>query len=113
MFISHNLGAVRHVSDRVAVMYLGRIVEIGSEDDIFERPAHPYTIALIEAIPEPDPDQAVPPPLVGRDPEPARPAVAAATSTRAVRAPRRVAAPRIRSLRPRRDGHQVRCHFPS
>src|SRR5262249_1569110 len=53
LFISHNLGAVRQVSHRVAVMYLGRIVEIGPESDIFDRPAHPYTIALLAAVPEP------------------------------------------------------------
>jgi peptide/nickel transport system ATP-binding protein/oligopeptide transport system ATP-binding protein len=55
LFISHDLSVVRHVSDRIAIMYLGKIVEIGDADEIFDRPAHPYTRALIEAIPVPDP----------------------------------------------------------
>jgi len=55
LFISHDLAVVEHVSDAIAIMYLGRIVETGPVDAIFERPAHPYTRALIEAIPVPDP----------------------------------------------------------
>ena len=57
VFISHDLSVVEHVSDRVAIMYLGRIVEQGPVERIFERPAHPYTRALLEAIPAPDPKQ--------------------------------------------------------
>lgn len=52
LFISHHLGVVRHVSDRVAIMYLGRIVEIGSADAIYRAPAHPYTRALLESVPQ-------------------------------------------------------------
>ncbi|MCI8525364.1 MAG: ATP-binding cassette domain-containing protein [Oscillospiraceae bacterium] len=57
LFISHNLSVVKHVCDRVAVMYLGRVVEVADKTRIFENPIHPYTRALISAIPIPDPDQ--------------------------------------------------------
>jgi peptide/nickel transport system ATP-binding protein/oligopeptide transport system ATP-binding protein len=56
LFIAHDLGVVRHVATRVAVMYLGRIVEMGDAEQVFGAPAHPYTEALISAIPVPDPD---------------------------------------------------------
>ncbi len=57
LIITHNLPVVRHVSDRLAIMYLGRFVETGATQEIFTRPAHPYTLGLLAAVPEPDPDK--------------------------------------------------------
>jgi peptide/nickel transport system ATP-binding protein len=57
LFVAHDLSVIRHIADRVAVMYLGRFAEIGAVDEVFERPAHPYTQALLSAIPLPDPQK--------------------------------------------------------
>jgi peptide/nickel transport system ATP-binding protein len=57
LFVAHDLSVVRHIADRVAVMYLGRVVEVGTSKDIFDRPSHPYTQALLSAIPLPDPEK--------------------------------------------------------
>ena len=73
VLVSHDIGVVRHVSDRIAVMYLGRIVETGPARAVGEAPAHPYTRALLSAVPEPDPNRRATPPPVGDPPDPAAP----------------------------------------
>jgi peptide/nickel transport system ATP-binding protein len=74
LFISHDLNVVRHVSDRVVVMYLGRIVEAGDVGTIFRQARHPYTQALLRAMPSMDPDRrTVAPPLTGDPPNPINP----------------------------------------
>ena len=55
VFVAHDLSVVEHLCDRIAVMYLGRIVELGTRDDVFDRSAHPYTMSLLSAVPVPDP----------------------------------------------------------
>jgi oligopeptide/dipeptide ABC transporter ATP-binding protein len=111
-FISHNLGAVRHLAHRVAVMYLGRVVEIAPEAELFEHPHHPYTVALLAAVPEPVPNQAVPPPLPGEVPSPIAPPSGCHFHPRCARAEARcrVEAPELRPLP--QSGALVRCHFP-
>jgi oligopeptide/dipeptide ABC transporter ATP-binding protein len=112
LFISHNLGAVRQIADRVAIMYLGRIVETGPVDAIFAAPAHPYTAALIAAVPEPDPDLPPPAPLAGEIPNArARPA-GCHFHPRCPKAQSRchVEDP---ALVDGGDGRALRCHFPN
>ncbi len=73
LFIAHDLAVIEHVSDRVAVMYLGRIVELTSADELYRNPRHPYTEALLNAVPIPDPGQPRPAPLSGEIPSPVAP----------------------------------------
>jgi peptide/nickel transport system ATP-binding protein len=112
IFISHNLAVVRHVSHRLAVMYLGRIVELATETDLFERPQHPYTQALIAAVPEPDPaGRGTRQILQGEIPSPLDPPPGCAFHLRCPRAKAR-----CRSERPlltaAHDGRHVACHYP-
>ncbi len=73
MFISHNINLVRAISDRLGVMYLGKLVEVGKTGEIFEDPKHPYTKALFKSVPQPDPDEKVEAPLSGQVPSPVDP----------------------------------------
>src|SRR3954471_3176356 len=87
VYVTHDLATAKFFCDRVAIMYLGRIVEIGSVDQIFNEPKHPYTQALIRAIPEPDPDKALPRDLPrGEIPDAARPPLGCAFHPRCPKA---------------------------
>jgi peptide/nickel transport system ATP-binding protein len=112
LFIAHDLAVVRHISDRVAVMYLGRLVEVADRDELYANPAHPYTKALLDAAPIPDPliERArAPRALKGEIPSPLTPPSGCVFHTRCPIAGEecRHIVPRIRDLRPR---HFVACH---
>jgi peptide/nickel transport system ATP-binding protein len=112
LFIAHDLAVVKAVSDRVAVMYLGRLCEVGPSEQLFERPAHPYTALLIEAIPVPDPDvRPAERVRVGEPPSPTAPPSGCRFRTRCVRADRKCSeeVPELREIAPNRH---VACHHP-
>jgi len=121
VFIAHDLSVVRHIADRVAVMYLGRIVEIADRDDLFERPTHPYTQALISAVPIPDPRKerarrrVI---LTGDVPSPADPPTGCHFRTRCqvfrdllTDEQRTLCTTDYPALRDRGQGHPAACHY--
>jgi oligopeptide transport system ATP-binding protein len=109
VFISHNLSVVRHISDRIAVMYLGRIVEMGNKSDFFKNPLHPYSRSLLDAVPVPDPTQpSMSEPLQGDVPSALHPPSGCVFHTRC-----KFAQPRCKESQPERQeaeaGHFVSC----
>jgi oligopeptide/dipeptide ABC transporter ATP-binding protein len=117
LFISHDLSVVRHLCDRIAVMYLGEIVEIGAVGEVDVNPRHPYTAALLSAVPVPDPDlaaQTLPVVLRGDLPSPINPPSGCRFHPRCPRAQDlcRVEAPRLDIRLASGPGHLAACHFP-
>jgi oligopeptide/dipeptide ABC transporter ATP-binding protein len=114
VFVAHDLSVVRHVSDRIAVMYLGKVMELSPAEELYSRPIHPYTAALLAAIPVPDPreNRARPRPVLGGEPpDPMSPPPGCRFHTRCPRATdicRRVEPPLVEHA----DGHLAACHHP-
>ena len=113
LFVAHNLSVVRHISDRVAVMYLGHVVELAESEDLYGNPLHPYTQALMSAIPLPDPiqerrkERII---LKGDIPSPVNPPPACPFHTRCFKA-REICSQVAPAFEEKRPGHWAACHF--
>ena len=111
LFISHDLGVIEHLCDRVAVMYLGRVVEIGDKHQVFAAPRHPYTEALLQAIPLPSPGLRRERRLLGGDvPSPMKPPSGCHLHPRCAYA-QPICSQQVPALSGD-GGHAVACHFP-
>jgi oligopeptide/dipeptide ABC transporter ATP-binding protein len=114
LFVAHDLSVVRHVSDRIAVMYLGRIMELSPSEELYVKPIHPYTRALLSAIPIPDPrenrarDRVV---ITGEPPSPVDPPPGCVFHTRCPRA-QDICHSEVPRLSEYAGGHLAACHFP-
>ena len=111
IFIAHDLGVVRHISDRVGVMYLGRMVELANSEDVYRNPKHPYTQALLEAVPIPDPEYKKEKQLLTGDlPSPSNPPAGCAFHTRC-----QACMDICKTTKPEwkevEQGHYVACHL--
>ncbi|MCX8001411.1 MAG: dipeptide ABC transporter ATP-binding protein [Anoxybacillus mongoliensis] len=111
IFIAHDLGVVRHISDRVGVMYLGRMVELANSEDVYRNPKHPYTQALLEAVPIPDPEYKKEKQLLSGDlPSPSNPPTGCAFHTRC-----QACMDICKTIKPKwkevEKGHYVACHL--
>jgi oligopeptide transport system ATP-binding protein len=111
IFIAHDLGVVRHISDRVGVMYLGRLVELADSDQLYESPKHPYTKALLSAVPIPDPEYKKESQLLSGDlPNPANPPKGCAFHTRCS-ACMEICKQTRPEMKEVEKGHYVACHL--